>query len=336
MNPVYAIAALVFMMIIYLLMSSYNPDKKNLSLIFQGVIFQISRQLQVFLQKAQKEQHSNWRPSAICISDASFKRFDAFYLLKWISQRYGFGTYIYFMRDYLSKQSNKESKHSKERLIKMAETSHSNVYIDTMVSPSFTSAIAQAIQLPGISGKENNLLILEYARHNDKNLEEIIDNFKLIRAIDYDVAILSSTEKGFGLRKEIHIYLTHNDYDNANMMILLSYIILGHKDWKGGLIKIFAVFTEDQLETEQQRLYNLIDTGQLAISRNNIVLVPKKPSEDLRTTVNHHSSDADLLVLGFSSEKIKGLGVDAFRGFDNVGNILFVNDTGDVLIKMHV
>ena len=92
MNAGYAVFALGLMAAFYYLINYYNPDKKNLSLIFQGVIFQISRQLQVFLQKAEKEQTGSWRPSAVCISEHSFSRLAAFDLLRWLSQRYGFGT----------------------------------------------------------------------------------------------------------------------------------------------------------------------------------------------------------------------------------------------------
>jgi hypothetical protein len=72
----------------------------------------------------------------------------------------------------------------------MAEATHSNIYIDTLISPSYTSAIAQVIQLPGISGTENNLLILEFSKANPHNLEAIVDNFKLIKSVDFDVLIL--------------------------------------------------------------------------------------------------------------------------------------------------
>ncbi|MEN0006568.1 MAG: amino acid permease, partial [Bacteroidota bacterium] len=63
MNPFYAVLALLLVVGFYLVTSRYNPEKKNLAVIFQGVIFQFSRQLQVFLQKAEKEQTASWRPS---------------------------------------------------------------------------------------------------------------------------------------------------------------------------------------------------------------------------------------------------------------------------------
>ena len=333
MNPLYAVLALLLMVVFYTIVSQVNPDKKNLAVIFQGVIFQLSRQLQVFLQKAEKEQTASWRPSAVCISENSFERLAAFDLLRWISQRYGFGTYIHKITGYLAKNTHTEAKFAKDRLIKMAETSQSNIYIDTLISPSYTSAIAQVIQLPGISGTENNLLMLEYSKHNPTNLEDIVDNFKLIKSVDFDVIILGSTERGYGLKQSIHIWITSNDYENANLMILLSYILLGHKEWNQGVIKIFAIYPEDTCKEEQSRLYNLIEAGQLPISAHNIEVIPRTGDIDPRSIIEEKSKDADLTVVGVRDEIIKHDGVDVFKGYEQIGNTIFVNAAEQKKIK---
>ncbi len=333
MNALYAFIAIGLMTFIYLVVSIYNADKNHLALIFQGVIFQMSRKLQVFLQKAEKEKIHSWRPSIVCISENSFKRLAAFNLLRWMSHKYGFGTYIHKISGYLSKSTNIEAKACKERLIKMAETSHSNVYIDTLVSPSYTSAIAQVIQLPGISGTDNNLLMFEYSKNNISELDNIINNFKLIKSVDFDVMILGSSERGFGFTKEIHIWITSNDYINANLMILLAYIILGHQDWNEGQIKISAVYPEENINDEKIRLMELVQAGKLPISAKNIQVIPLKSNTNIKAIINKGSQNADLTILGFRDELIKREGLAVFEGYDDIGNILFVNAAEQKVIK---
>lgn len=325
MNPIYALLALMLMVIMYIVISYYNKDKQNMAVIFQGAIFQLSRQLQVFVQKSEKEQNQNWRPSVVCISEDSFERISAFQLLGWLSKKYGFGTYIHKVEGYLSKKTNEEAQEAQERLIKMAETNDSNVYIDTLISPSYTSAIAQVVQLPGISGKENNALMFEFSKTSPQNIEAIIDNFKLIRSVDFDVLILASSEKGFGFKHAIHIWITSNDYENANLMILLAYIILGHSEWSNGMIKIFALYPEESLDEERERLFALTQSGRLPISAKNIELIPRKSDVDAKTIVNEKSTDADLTIIGFRPELLKQKGAQIFEGYDNIGNVLFVN-----------
>ncbi len=333
MNAAYALLALLVMVGFYIMVSYYNPDKRNLALIFQGVIFQLSRQLQVFLQKAKKEQNSSWRPSVVCISASSFERFAAFDLLSWISYKYGFGTYIHKIEGYLSKATNQEAREAKTRLIKIAEASRSNVYIDTLVSPSYTSAIAQVIQLPGISGTENNLLMFEYSKSQADNLPSIVDNFKLIKSVNFDVIVLGSSERGFGFKREIHIWIGPQDFVNANLMILMGYIVLGHPDWNGAMIKIFAIFPEETCSDERSRLFALIEAGQLPISSHNIEVIPQKPEIESRTIINEKSCDADLTIVGFRSEQIKHSGVEVFERYDAIGNTVFVNAAVEKTIK---
>jgi len=333
MNPAYAFFSLLLMVVFYLIVAYTNPEKKNLAAIFQGVMFQFSHQLQVFLQKAEKEQIVSWRPSTVCISEHSFNRLSAFHLLRWISQRYGFGTYIHKINGYLSRSTHKESKVAKDRLIRMAEDSKSNVYIDTLISPSYTSAIAQVIQLPGISGSENNLLLLDYSKQDPNNLEDIIDNFKLIRSVDFDVAILGTCERGFGLQNSIHVWITPSDFENANLMILMAYIILGHRDWKSGHIKIFAIFQEETLEKEKEKLFRLVEEGKLPISYNNIEVLPLKTDVDLRAIIAQKSGDADLTILGLRDEAVRHSGRAVFEGYENLGNTLYINASREKRIK---
>ncbi|PHI19073.1 amino acid permease [Lewinellaceae bacterium SD302] len=333
MNAAYAAAALIMIGLLYTFISYSNPDKRSVAQIFQGVIFQFSRRLQIFLQKADKEEVTGWRPSIVAASNQTFARLGAFDLLRWLSQKYGFGTYIHYLDGYLSHQSNDEGAAIKERIIRMAETTNSRIYIDAIVSPSYTSSIAQIIQFPGIAGADNNVLLLEYSKYNQEGLSDIMDNFKLIKSVDFNVCILGSSERGFGLKRHIHVWLTRADYENANLMIILAYILMGHPDWEKAQIRIFAVFEESSLDQERQRIYDLIETGQLPISRNNIEVICRRDDTDSREVIAKRSGDADLVILGFRDKALKHMQEQVFSGYDDIGNILFVNAAEEITIR---
>ena len=333
MNSTYAAAAIVLIGLLYLYITYSNPDKRSLAVIFQGVIFQISRRIQIFLQKADKEEKQGWRPSAIAVSSATFTRLGAFDFLRWISQKYTFGTYLHYINGYLSHDTSEAAAVTKERIIRMAEATESRIYVDTIVSPSYTSAIAQIIQFPGIAGTDNNLLLLEYSKQTGEGLEDIIDNFKLIKSVDFNIAILGLSERGFGLKRTIHVWITRAHYESANLMILLAYIMTGHADWRNAEIRLFAVFEESKLEEEEQRMYDLIETGQLPISRNNIDVLCRQDNTDSRSVIARKSGEADLVILGFRDEALKRLKGDLFAGYEEIGNVLFVNAAGEVQIR---
>ncbi|MCF8380502.1 MAG: hypothetical protein K9H49_13055 [Bacteroidales bacterium] len=326
MNMPYAILSLAIMTLIYLWVTSYRKEKKGLEKLFRGVIFQLSRQLQILAQRANKEDiDNNWRPFAICVTQDTFIRRSAFDMLRWISFKYGFGTYIHFIKGILSEQTNQESKIILNDLINFASGSKNRVYLDTIISPSYTSAIAQVIQLSGITGKGNNMILFEFSSASHQNLNDALKTHNLLLATGFDICVLHTSYKGYGYRNQIHIWITSADFENANLMILLSYIILGHPEWKNGVIKIFALYHSSELERKRADLMELIKSGRIPISPSNIKLISMEETDSQEEIIGQKSMDADLIVLGFRYERIRNEGANIFTGYENLCNALFVS-----------
>lgn len=325
-NSFYALLAIGLMIGIYYILSRYQEKRGDMSAIFSGVIFQISRNLHVFLQKSKREDDAEeWRPSTVSISKTSFERHSAFNLLRWLSYKIGFGTYVHHIDGYLSKETFAASKDVVNRLVKINEISKSSVFVDTLINPDFQSTIAQALQLPGVSGQENNVVLFEFSKGDVEPLNEVLSSLGLVRAVNYDTCILASSEKEFGYNHEIHIWITSNDYHNASLMIYLAYIILGHPDWHNGLIKLYALYPDDELGQQRAQLQDLIKSGRLPISANNIRILPQEEGRNSKEIICEHSRDADLTIVGFRYELTKKLGTEPFEGYDGIGNVLFVN-----------
>lgn len=326
MNTGYAVLALLIMGAIYYYISVNKKEFRGLEKLFRGVIFQVSRSLQIFVQRADKEDPEKyWRPFAICISQDTFKRRSAFDLLRWLSFKYGFGTYMHFIEGYLSKQTNQESEEILEKLIKLASGNRNRVYLDTIISPSYTSAIAQVVQISGISGRGNNMILFEFSRTEPESLNNSLKTYSLIQSTGFDICILNTSYKGFGYKQEIHIWITSYDYENANMMILLAYILLGHPEWKRGIIKIFAIYNKTELEEKQEKLVSLIRSGRLPISLNNVQIIPAEKDTNVKHIILENSMESDLTIVGFRHEMVKHKGIEHFTGFEDMGNILFVS-----------
>jgi amino acid transporter len=324
MDPAYAFGSIVVMIGLYIMVSKTRKNFKGMSKVFQGVIYQVNRRLQVFIQSSEKDS-DNWRPSVICLSPDFFKRPSAFTLMSWLSYRSGFGTYLHFIEGYLSKEKNRQAKETLDRLIKMAGVSRSNVFLDTLISPSFTSAVAQAIQLPSVSGKETNTILFEYSRESPEFLSAIIQNLSLVKATNYDVCVLSSTQKNFGVKNTIHIWITPNDLENAALMILLGYVIIGHPDWKRASLKITALFPEDEISEYEIKLKEMIKLGRLPVSPHNIELIEQKEDVSVKELIIQKSKDDDLTFLGFGYEGLKQKGEELFAGYEGIGNVMFIH-----------
>ena len=324
-NTTYAIASFIIMGIIYITISNHHKDRKGLEVIFQGAFFQLSRNIQVYLQKSKKIQGSSWRPAVVCVSKNTFSRTKPFELITWISHRYGFATYIHLIEGYFSKATSRRSDEELQKLIKLSAIEESNVYVDTLISPSYTSAIAQIIQLPGISGMENNMALFEYEHGNSKELCQIIDNYALVKAGNFDVCIYANSQKAINYRQGIHVWIKPTDSENANLMILISYIILGHPDWKKGFIKIFSLCKKDEKKQTWEQIVKLIQGGRLPISLHNVEIITMEEELNPKTLINERSANAGLTLIGFRGEMVKQLGEQFFHGYENLGDVIFVN-----------
>lgn len=292
--------------------------------IFQGAIFQLSRNIHVYMQKKERDNaNERWRPSLVCVSQRTFENDKALQLLGWISNKYGFGTYIHLLEDYFSTASRVKSESILNRLIEVAGQDH-KAYMDTLISPSYTSAIAQTVQLPGVSGMPNNMILFEFDKESGDGVVQILENIPLARAAKLDVSVLASTHKKIIFKQGIHVWIRSTDYENSNLMILLSYIMLGHPDWRKGKIKIFEITKSENIDDSREKLTKIIQSGRLPISPKNIEIIESNDTVNYKDLIAEKSKDAGLTVVGFREEQIKHDG-DIFSGYNELGDILFVN-----------
>jgi hypothetical protein len=176
---------------------------------------------------------------------------------------------------------------------------------------------------------ENNMLILEYDKDDVAGIAEIVENFKLINSGNFDVCILASSRKPIIYKNGIHIWIKTNDADNANLMIILSYIILGHPDWLNSDIKIFDICKKSEIKEVERQMNELIGKGRLPITSKNIKILVEEDGTSYKSIINSHSVDAGLTILGFHEESIRHLDTSVFEGYELLGNVLFVNSFKD-------
>jgi len=335
MAPLYAILAILAISLIYISLKRGREQEYGLSAMIKGVIFQLTRSLRVLVQRKQEvESGISWRPSFIAISTSSLTRLAPFDLLRWISHYYGFGTYIHYVKGLLDETTQEESKQKLEQLIQLSASSRAGIYVDTIISPSFKTAVAQIVQLPGISGMENNSMLFEFHEDDTKEIADIIEGCHLSSIVDYNICVLRSSERHFGYRKRIHIWLTPGDYRNANLMILLGYIIIGHTEWRGAEIELFAAFESHKLDNQVKQLNRLIDQGRIPISQKNVQKIPwDKKVRTYENLVCENSECADLVIMGFSLDKLTQESGEFFKRFPNIKDLLFVKAGQKIMIS---
>ncbi len=323
---VFAILAILVLVVLYQGLRIAKGGEGDLASLFHNVITQATRYMQIRLQQRRVDQTSEeWRPSVIMVNDRTFDRRSPLTMLRWLCHRYGFGTYVHFIKGMLTETTFSESNAVRSRLLDLAKRQNSTVYMDTVVSPSIISALAQTLQVPGVSGMSNNSILFEFAQRDSLDVvKSVVDQCQFAADTDMTLMVLRHSETHFGSRDSIHVWLTWNDKANANTMILLSYILLGHPDWQQAQVQVFAALPGAEVEETQREFAQLINEGRLPISEKNIEYIETDTAETFRKLVIEKSFDADLTVIGFDMHGLRTRGPEVFTNHDQLHDVLFV------------
>ena len=117
--------------------------------------------------------------------------------------------------------------------------------------------------------------MFEFSNHDpQKVVAEVCDDCLLAAATDMDLLVLRHGDQFFGSRELVDIWLTWHDYENAPLMILLAYILLGHPGWSRAEIRIFAAVPEAEAAEQTARLEEMVATGRIPVSARNLVILP--------------------------------------------------------------
>ena len=332
MDPLFAFLALLMMAVLYQGMKRTKGGEGDLAAMFQGVMTQAMRYMHVRLQRQRREEvYDEWRPSIIMVNDRTFDRRSPMMMVRWLSHRHGFGTYLHHIHGYLNAQSFDESKEVKRSLIEMARRQKSPVYMDTIVSPSMTSALAQSLQIPGVTGMPNNMVMFEFSKSDPPEIvEDLVKHCVFTASTKKTLLVLRHGEYHFGERDAIHIWLTWSDHMNANMMILLSYILLGHPTWHDASIQVFAALPKAQVSDVKQEFSRQQSQGRLPISDKNIEFIPTESASAFRAMVAKRSQFAALVVVGFGVDSLLERGADVFRNYPTLRDVLFVHTPEEI------
>jgi len=334
MDPGYALLAIVLMVGIYLGLRSGSDGQNDLAEIFRGVMTQTTRHFQIQLQRSSAgRRESDWRPNLIMVGERTFERAAPLQLLSWLCRRQGFGTYLHLLRGRLDASTYLECEKNAPRLVELTEARDSAVVVDTLVSPSLRTALAQAFQMPSITGRRFNSTMLEFHLGDDELwFDEMIDGCELAWESRTSPLLVRHGDRFFGSRRKLHLWITWRDFDNAPLMILLAYILLGHPAWRHAELLIHAAFPEGDAGEASARLVELIRQGRLPISVRSLRIIPTDDAVEYERLVEERSSEADLVVMGFQRERLAEKGAALLRRFPKLGDVLFVSAAEKIVI----
>ena len=333
-NVFYAFLSIILMLAIYIGLRRGHSEQRGMTSIFQGAMFQLTRWLQTTLQKHRVDiTESGWRPSIVAITQFGDRRLGHFDLLRWMCYRQGFGHFIQFFPGDYSFPEEISARIHVDALIQQTEASKAGIFVDSLICPNFQLALAQVLQMPGISGLPNNSILLEFDKNHPEEINEVMQGARLAVESLFNVLVLRSTNYRFGYRSSIHIWVTDDNLPNVPMMLLLAYILVGHPEWKRAKIRLFACSTSWDTELDADQLTTVIKEGRLPISMQNVTSVSYDSEEALEQEVLQRSAQADLVIAGLTSEDLNSNDLtEILQRYQGVHDVLFVHSIKQIAI----
>ncbi len=325
-SPFYALLAVLLMVLAYFGLRRTRKGERDLTAIFQGTMFQLTRRLQIMLQTSRSEgAKGGWRPSIVAVTRFGDERLGHFDLLRWICHRHGFGHFLQFIDGEYSFRGEIEARTQVGKLIERSEMTNAGILVDSLICPSFSGAVAHTLQMPGVSGLPNNCVLFEFDKQQPEEIAEVAQGAVLAAESVFNVLILRSTQYRFGYCSSIHLWVTEETLDCAPMMLLLAFIIVGHPEWRRAKIQLFACFDSLEADQEEDRLSGLLSEGRLPISSQNITAVQCADSAALDVEVGRRSAEADLTITGLLGSDIEpDRASEALMRLDKANDVLFV------------
>ena len=330
-----ALISIILMAATYLGLRRSHGGQRDLTAIFQGTMFQLTRWLQITLQKSRVNSLAGgWRPSIVAVTRFGERRRGHFDLLRWICHKHGFGHFIRLFQGDYSFSTQLQAQIQVDELIKKTEISKADIFVDSIISPTYELALTQILQMPGISGIPNNCILLEFDRETPDEIEEVEKGIRFVAGSPFNVLVLRSTGNRWGYLSSIDVWVTEeNLLQNAPMMLLLAYIIVGHPEWRHAEIRLFACSEARDAEREADRLSTLMKEGRLPISMHNVTSVSYSSEEALEHEVEARSAQTDLVIAGLTGDD---LGSDKLaqklRSYSAANDVLFVHSIQQISI----
>ncbi len=334
MSAMYTFVSLSLMALVYAGLRRSRRGERDLTAMFQGTMFQLTRRLHIALQKTRsKGPVGGWRPSIVALTRHADQRLGQFDLLRWICHRHGFGHFIQFVEGHYSFAAEIEARTQVSSLIERTELSKAGIFVDSLICPTFEMALKQTLQMPGISGLPNNCILFEFDRDHPEEMEEVALGSRMVSESLFNILILRSSHFRFGYKSSIHVWVTKDSRDCAAMMLLLAYIIVGHHEWRKARIRLFACFESEDAERETDKLSQLMTEGRLPISEQNLTAVPCSVDEALEREVVRRSSGADLVIAGLQAADLEPEQARAaLMRFRGANDVLFVHSSESISI----
>ena len=247
--------------------------------------------------ETERSSAKNWRPNLIVFTGQPHNREQLVAVADWLSRGRGIVTFFQLIIGDVEKLVGKNLRETARRQIRKYIQAHGmTAFAEAEVVSSFKQGALTLAQAHGIGNLAPNSILLGWSRTDEGRAMqvELMRQFVAIRKsvlfLKYDV------DRGFGHKQIINIWWQGRG-GNADLKLLLAYLIQRHGDWFHSQIRLLRII--DNLEgVERTRTHLEQMLAKVRVEAEPIVIVRESPRQPIAEVIKENSIDADLTLLG--------------------------------------
>lgn len=251
------------------------------------------------LLQLEKEPYSskNWRPNIIVFTGQPHNREQLVAMADWLSRGRGIVTFTQLIIGDVEKLLGKNLRQTARRQIRNYIQDHGmTAFAEAEVVSDFKQGALTLAQAHGIGNLDSNSILMGWSRTEDGRAMQMDLMRRLVASRKSVLFFNFDSERGFGNKRIINVWWQGRG-GNADLKLLLAYLIQRHGDWFEAEIRLLRVIEgEEGLLQTQAHLEQMLED--VRVEAEPIAIVREDPEQPIAEVIKANSFDADLTVLG--------------------------------------
>ena len=299
-----------------------------------GIWFTLARYALLNL-RSQRYHVKNWRPNILVFTGQPHNRERLVQIAEWLTQGHGIVTFVQVLVGNVTQLSGRGLRETARKSIrKYIQDRRMTAFADAQIVKDFNDGALTIAQSHGVGGLEPNAVMLGWSGTPEgqvsqlKLLHGMVQLEKSVLLLNYD------DDRGFGQQQVIDVWWGGRG-GNAELMLLLAYLIHQHRGWYNARIRLIRVIdSQEGYEQTKAHMEQLLSS--IRVTAEVVIIVREDHDQPMADIICKHSGQTDLTVLGMQVPDLETL--EAYRQYldalmHKMGSVLLVRSaqTEDLL-----
>lgn len=275
---------------------THRSLRQNWEDIGRGLWFEAARLCLVRLE-SHPIHARNWRPNIVVFTAVTRGLDQLMQLGSWFSAGRGIVTFCTLISgDVQEMEGRRIRETARGHLRKYLEEHGIAAFAESPIVRNSDQAILTTLQTHGIAGLEPNTALFSLETDQAKR-ESQFTLLRRIGALQKSVLFLKCNGNDSPRRKALIDVWWRGRDRNAELMLMLAYLIRQSKDWENARIRLMQLVDNHEAQAGARNHLSQI-LASVRVEAQPVVLVKSSPDEPFASVLRHQSRDTDLVFLG--------------------------------------